>query len=116
MFSADITPEMPKLCSFTKVKVFFLVLVHVFNFDVIEFSAAILEKGLLLGLPWENATVFLAKRGGHGPRRSMCRPRELGTRTRHCSLVTELYSPEMIPTPKCSPLFFLSTPNRSRIK
>ena len=29
-------------------KVFFLVLVYVFNFDLIEFSAAILEKGLLL--------------------------------------------------------------------
>ena len=31
-----------------KVKVFFLVLVYVFNFDFFEFSAAILEKGLLL--------------------------------------------------------------------
>ena len=28
-------------------KVFFLVLVNVFNFDLFEFSAAILEKGLL---------------------------------------------------------------------
>ena len=47
MFSADIKPGKPKLCNFTKVKVFFLVLVYVFNFDVVEFSAAILEKGLL---------------------------------------------------------------------
>ena len=36
----------PKLCRVTKVKVFFLVLVYVFNFDLFEFSAAILEKGL----------------------------------------------------------------------
>ena len=49
IFSADITPEMLKLCRFTKVKVFFLVLVYVFNFDLFEFSAAILEKGLLAG-------------------------------------------------------------------
>ena len=39
---------MLKLCRFTKVKVFFLVLVSVFNFDLFEFSAAILEKGLLI--------------------------------------------------------------------
>ena len=31
----------------TEVKVFFLVLVYVFNFDWFEFSAAILEKGLI---------------------------------------------------------------------
>ena len=31
----------------TKVKVFFLVLVFVFNFDLFKFSAAILKKGLL---------------------------------------------------------------------
>ena len=36
-----------KLCRVTKVKVFFLVLVYVFNFDLFEFLAAILEKGLL---------------------------------------------------------------------
>ena len=39
---------MLKLCRFTKVKVFFLVLVSVFNFDLFEFSAAIWEKGLLI--------------------------------------------------------------------
>ena len=44
IFSADITPEMLKLCRVTKVKVLFLVLVYVFNFDLFEFSAAILEK------------------------------------------------------------------------
>ena len=49
IFSADITPEMLKLCRVTKVKVFFLVLVYVFNFDLIEFLAVILEKGLLKG-------------------------------------------------------------------
>ena len=32
----------------TKVKVFFLVLVYVFNIYLFEFSAAILENGLLL--------------------------------------------------------------------
>ena len=45
--SADIAPEMLKLYRVTKVKVFFLVLVYVFNFDLCEFSAVILEKGLL---------------------------------------------------------------------
>ena len=49
IFSADITPKMLKLCRVTKVKVIFLVLVYVFNFDLFEFSAAILEKGLLIG-------------------------------------------------------------------
>ena len=44
--TADITPEMLKLCRVTKEKVFFLVLVYVFNFDLFEYSAAILEKGL----------------------------------------------------------------------
>ena len=47
MFSADITPEMLKLRRVTKVKVFFLVLVYVFNFNLFEVPAAILEKGLL---------------------------------------------------------------------
>ena len=39
---------MLKLCGVTKVKVLFLVLVYVFNLNLFEFSAAILEKGLLL--------------------------------------------------------------------
>ena len=38
---------MLKLCRVTKVKVLFLVLVYVFNFNLFEFSAAILKKGLL---------------------------------------------------------------------
>ena len=46
IFSADNTPEKLKLCRVTKVKVFFLALVDVFNCDLFEFSAAILEKGL----------------------------------------------------------------------
>ena len=37
---------MLKLDRVTKVKEFYLLLVHVFNFDFAEFSAAILEKGL----------------------------------------------------------------------
>ena len=38
---------MLKLGRVTKVRVLFLVLVFVFNFDLFQFSAAILEKGLL---------------------------------------------------------------------
>ena len=41
---------MLKLGRVTKVKVLFLVLVFVFNFDLFKFSAAILEKGLLLSI------------------------------------------------------------------
>ena len=48
IFSADIAPEMLKLSRVTIVKAFFLVLVYVFNINLFEFSAAILEKGLLL--------------------------------------------------------------------
>ena len=42
---------MLKLDRVTKVKVLFLVLVFVFNFDLFKFSAAILEKGLLVDMP-----------------------------------------------------------------
>ena len=59
IFSFDITLEMLKLCRVTKVNVFFLVLVYVFNFSLFEFSAAILEKGLLLYMfntRWTNDT------------------------------------------------------------
>ena len=50
---------MLKLGRVTKVKVFFLVLAYVFNFDLFEFSTAILEKGLLSHiLPL--FTVFIA--------------------------------------------------------
>ena len=38
---------MLKLGRVAKVKVFFLMLLYVFNIDLCEFSAAILEKGLL---------------------------------------------------------------------
>ena len=41
IFSADITPEMLKLGRVTKVKVFYLVLGHVFTIDLFEFSVAI---------------------------------------------------------------------------
>ena len=47
MSSADVTPEMLKLCRVIKVNVFFVVLVYFFNLDLFESSAAILEKGLL---------------------------------------------------------------------
>ena len=47
IFSADITLGMLKLCRVTKVNVLFLVLVYVFKFNLFEFSAAILENGLL---------------------------------------------------------------------
>ena len=39
---------MLKLCRVTEVKVFFLVLVYVFNFLLFEFLTAILEKARLL--------------------------------------------------------------------
>ena len=51
IFSADISPEMSKLGRVTKVKVLFLALVFVFNFELYKISAAILEKGLLTSLP-----------------------------------------------------------------
>ena len=54
ILSADITPDMLKLCRVTKVKVLFLVLVF-FNFNLFEFPAAILEKGVL--------TVLAEKQG-----------------------------------------------------
>ena len=38
---------MQKLCRVTKVKVLLLVLVYLFKFNVFEFAAAILKKGLL---------------------------------------------------------------------
>ena len=41
---------MLKLGRVTKVKVLFLMLVFVFYFDLFKFSAAILEKGLLVVL------------------------------------------------------------------
>ena len=41
---------MLKLCRVTKVKELFLVLVYVFNFNLFGFSAAILGKGLLVGI------------------------------------------------------------------
>ena len=37
---------MLKLCRVTKVKVLFLMLIYIFNFNLFEFSAAILKKGL----------------------------------------------------------------------
>ena len=43
---------MLNLCRVTKLKVFFLLLVYVFNFDLFKFSAAILEKGLIHWLLW----------------------------------------------------------------
>ena len=49
---------MQKLGRVTKVKVLFLVLVNIFNFDLLEFSTAILEKGLLLSPV--KGTVFFA--------------------------------------------------------
>ena len=61
---------MLKLCRVTKVKVLFLVLVYVFNFNLFEFSAAILEKCLLVTQPYpekrnasfSNRHLLMAKR------------------------------------------------------
>ena len=54
---------MLKLGMVTKVKVLFLVLVLVFKFDLFKFSAAILEKGLLVTqlLPEKRAPSSLAR-------------------------------------------------------
>ena len=51
---------MLKLCTVTKVKVFFLLLVYVFNFDLFECSAAILKKGLLIPLHYVPAFSSIA--------------------------------------------------------
>ena len=51
---------MLKLCRVTKVKVFFLVLVNVFNFDLFEFLAAI------LALSSKNRVVRHGNEGGIG--------------------------------------------------
>ena len=50
---------MLKLCRVTKVKELFLVLIYVFNFNLFEFSAAILEKGLLIEKSFALAKKFL---------------------------------------------------------
>ena len=47
---------MLKLCRVTKVNL--LVLLNVFNFDLFEFSAAILEKGLLRIKEWVPGLVY----------------------------------------------------------
>ena len=52
---------MLKLCRVTKVKVFFLVLVNVFNFDLFEFSTAILEKGLFSAIATHHMTRILRR-------------------------------------------------------
>ena len=44
---SQLTFKMLNLGRVTKVKVLFLMLVFVFNFDLLKFLAAILEKGLL---------------------------------------------------------------------
>ena len=49
-FSADITPEILKLSRVTKVRVFFLVLVYVFNCDLFKFSAANFGEGSTMHL------------------------------------------------------------------
>ena len=56
--SADITPDILKLCRVTSEKVLFLVLVYVFNFNLFEFSAAILEKGLLVTISYGDHTIY----------------------------------------------------------
>ena len=52
IFSADSTPELLKLWRVTKVKVFFLVLVYIYNFDLFEFSTATLKKSLFMFEPF----------------------------------------------------------------
>ena len=54
-------PDMLKLCRVTKVKVLFLVLVYVFNFNLFEFSPAILERGLLKSFLQNGCISFFGK-------------------------------------------------------
>ena len=64
IFSADITPEMLKPGRVTKAKEFFPTLVYVFNIDLFEFSAAILEKGLFTKcLPCDVKFAIILPRG-----------------------------------------------------
>ena len=51
---------MLKLGRVTKVKVFLLLLVNVFNIDLFEFSAAILEKGQLAKFLFIRETIISA--------------------------------------------------------
>ena len=55
---------MLKLCRVTKVNMFFSVLVYVFNFDLFEFLAAILEKGLLSSATFDVQDAGGRSRGG----------------------------------------------------
>ena len=54
---------MLKLGRVAKVKVLFLVLLFVFNFDLFKFSVAILEKGLLNSISCTFHFIFLNKDG-----------------------------------------------------
>ena len=49
---------MLRLCRVTKVKVLFLMLVYVFNFNSFEFWAAILEKSLLEAVITDRITTL----------------------------------------------------------
>ena len=51
------------------------------NVEVNPFTQASIAKPEL-----ENTNCSFHQKGAHGP---MCRPRKLGTRTQHCSLLTE---------------------------
>ena len=55
---------MLKLCRVAKVKVFFLVLVYVFNFDLFKFSATILEKGLLTNSKLHSVDIWVMDEHG----------------------------------------------------
>ena len=57
---------MLKLCRVTKVRIFLLVLGYVYKFDLFEFSAAILEKGLLLQVKKNLVCVNRGRIIGHG--------------------------------------------------
>ena len=71
IISTDITPEMLKLCRVTKVKIFLLVLGYVYKFDLFEFSAAILEKGLLLQVKKNLVCVNRGRIIGHGVKQNL---------------------------------------------
>ena len=62
---------MLKLCRVTKVRVLFLALVFVFNFDLFKFSAAILEKGLFSNSS-SGATPLVHTSAGSSPVGTCC--------------------------------------------
>ena len=74
---------MLKLGRITKVKVLFLVLVFVFNFDLFKFSEAILENGLLINAYFNSDDLGYR----YSSRELLHRP-FFGSTGRHCTIIS----------------------------